>query len=260
MTPQELALAVADVVQDHVRLALAPVQERLAVAEARLAAFTAAEKSLGELRDRVVVVETKSAMPPPSPIHDSGAVDLSPVLERVSAMEALVKAQGDLRDRVLVMETKSAEPHQPDKAVDLAPVEQRLSRLELQYEMKASELSPISSAVSDLTKDIGALRERLAVVEVRPSVPGPQGEPGPPGRDGIDGKDGLAGLSFEGVYQDGQSYEKGQIATWGGSCWHCNTTTTTKPGESKDWTLMVKRGRDGRDGKDAPELAVVKVN
>ena len=243
-----------------VRAALAPVLERVAELAQQTRDMRARIDELTSLRDRVVTVETKSAMPAPSPIHDSGAIDLSPVLERVSAMEALVKVQGDLRDRVLVMETKAAEPHQPDTVVDLAPVEQRLSRLELQYEMKASELSPISSAVSDLTKDIGALRERLAVVEVRPSVPGPQGEPGPPGRDGIDGKDGLAGLSFEGVYQDGQSYEKGQIATWGGSCWHCNTTTTTKPGESKDWTLMVKRGRDGRDGKDAPELAVVKVN
>ena len=42
-----------------------------------------------------------------------------------------------------------------------------------------------------------------------------------------------------------------QLVTWAGSAWHCNETTTTKPGDgAKAWTLMVKRGRDGKDGKD----------
>ena len=53
------------------------------------------------------------------------------------------------------------------------------------------------------------------------------------------------------------------MATWGGSTFHCNETTTSKPGESKAWTLMVKRGRDGKDGRDlspaATALPVVTV-
>lgn len=60
-------------------------------------------------------------------------------------------------------------------------------------------------------------------------------------------------LSYEGVYQSGRTYSKGSVVTWGGSCWHCNKETDTKPGDSEDretWTLMVKRGRDGKDLRD----------
>ena len=99
------------------------------------------------------------------------------------------------------------------------------------------------------TKALGALGERLAVVESRPPVPGPPGDPGLPGKDGQDGAPGTPGLAYLGVYQDGKAYDVGQLVTWAGSTWHCNEHTTTKPGEgSKAWTLMVKRGRDGKDG------------
>ena len=94
--------------------------------------------------------------------------------------------------------------------------------------------------------DVGALRERLAVLETRPLLPGPPGDPGPAGKDGLDGK---AGLTYQGVYQDGKAYDVGDVTTWAGSTWHCNEPTETKPGDgSKAWTLMVKRGRDGKDG------------
>ena len=63
----------------------------------------------------------------------------------------------------------------------------------------------------------------------------------------------------KGVYVDGQIYVRGDMATFGGSQWHCDAETTAKPGESKDWTLVVKRGRDGAPGRDAPgALPVVK--
>jgi hypothetical protein len=250
--------AFANMIVMKFQAALAPVLERLAAAEALL-------KAQGDLRDRVLVVETKAATPSqPSP-------ELGLFEKRLTAMEttqAIPTAAeimlADVKSRLTALETRTA-PELPavleQKTVDLSPVEQRVSRLELQYEMKAGELTPLSTAVADLTKDLGAIRERLAVVEVRPSVPGPAGEPGPPGKDGVDGKDGLAGLSFEGVYQEGQSYEKGHLVTWAGSSWHCNAPTTTKPGDgSKDWTLMVKRGRDGRDGQSAPSaLPVISV-
>lgn len=236
---------------------LGPLQERLAAAEARLS-------EVRELRDRVVTVEAKATMPSsPDPslsdlrervqvIESKAApvVDLSPALERVA----------EVRDRLLVLETKAAAPTTPptEKAVDLGPVEQRVSRLELQLEMKAAEVQPMLSTLADLTKDVSAIRERVAVVEVRPPVPGPPGEPGPPGTNGTDGR---PGLSFQGVWQEGKSYDLGQLVTWAGSSWHCNELTNTKPGEgSKAWTLMVKRGRDGRDGKDAESaLPVISV-
>jgi len=129
----------------------------------------------------------------------------------------------------------------------LAPIQERLATAETQLQFKSAESQACVTIVTDLTKENAALRERIAVLEARPLIPGPPGDPGPPG---ADGKDGTPGLTYQGVYQDGKSYDVGDVATWAGSTWHCHTPTTTKPGEgSKDWQLMVKRGRDGKDAK-----------
>ena len=121
------------------------------------------------------------------------------------------------------------------------------------------------------TKDIGALRERIAVVEMRPPIPGPPGPPGKDGRDGLDVKDlrltydvhtraldlhdtahdahaatTLDGVpAYRGVWQT-KDYAPGDLVTHSGSTWHCNVATLAQPGESPDWTLMVKRGKDAR--------------
>ena len=59
-----------------------------------------------------------------------------------------------------------------------------------------------------------------------------------------------AAQALKGVFKDGQSYERGDTVTWGGSLWHCDVpATTSKPdGAEKHWTLAAKKGRDGRDG------------
>lgn len=247
MTETELAAvisAIAPVVRECITKAVADLTPRLAAVEARI-------DVLGDLRDRVVTVETKAAMPsPPLPM----VPDLAPVLERVAATEARVLVLGDLRDRVVAVETKAAQPPAPptEKVIDLSPVFERLATAELR--LKTVEATPLPSVVAELQKDIGAMRERIAVVEVRPPLPGPPGEPGAPGKDGKDGEPGAPGLAYEGVYQDGKSYTLGTIVTWAGSSWHCNEPTDTKPGDgSKAWTLMVKRGRDGKDGAQGAE-------
>lgn len=54
-------------------------------------------------------------------------------------------------------------------------------------------------------------------------------------------------IEYLGVWQKGTQYERGNFATHDGSVWHCNAATTaSRPGSSKDWTLAVKRGRDGK--------------
>ena len=123
-----------------------------------------------------------------------------------------------------------------------------------------------------LLPDVGTLRERLAVVEARPPVPGP---PGPAGADGFgcdelvatqDGDDdrvitlayrrgemtkalGVVRLStprFCGVWERDRAYLPGDQVTHKGGLWHCHTPTRMTPGDGTDgWQLQVKRG-DGR--------------
>jgi collagen type III alpha len=53
-----------------------------------------------------------------------------------------------------------------------------------------------------------------------------------------------------GVFRDGEKYGKGDGVTWGGSFFIAKKDEPTgKPGESDDWRLAVKRGRDGKDVK-----------
>lgn len=161
-----------------------------------------------------------------------------------------------------------------DKA--LAPLDQRVKALE---ERLAASVS-VTGAVIDregnlvLTRSDGTTQTLGAVV----------------GKDGLDGKDGERGepgfslenfeivqnedgrtveLKFEGgdtsytrelelpvviyrgVFKEGEAYAIGDMVTWGGSVWHCNSAEAGKPGEdSAGWVLAVKKGRDGRDGKD----------
>lgn len=55
-------------------------------------------------------------------------------------------------------------------------------------------------------------------------------------------------LAYRGVWTEGEQYERGSIVTHGGSAWHADAKTSLKP-PSPDWTLMVKKGRDGRDAQ-----------
>lgn len=96
---------------------------------------------------------------------------------------------------------------------------------------------------------------------------------GEPGRDGVDGItptfldaefvgrslqltfDGgktcgfrMATPEYCGVFKEGHPYEVGDMVTWAGSLWHCNKDTISKP-DSEDWTLAVKRGRDGKSAR-----------
>lgn len=90
---------------------------------------------------------------------------------------------------------------------------------------------------------------------------GPQGIKGDPGRDGRDGIITTKMAAYRGVWKEGEEYTLGDFVTLGGSLWHCNfhaygdendpnPGTKAKPGTGEDWTLAVKRGRDGKDGKE----------
>lgn len=282
MQPDEFA----DMVVLAVKAALAPVQAELAALREKVAIVDVHGGALSTLRDRVVTVETKAVQPVPP---DTAFYELRDelrdrllVLETkmaVPAIEAPVTPTAadtdDLRDRIVTLETRAAGPSLADMAI--VDLRERLTSLERRVTDDAT------------TKEIGAIRERIAVMEVRAQMPGP------PGQDGANGKDGADGLGFEdlavalddertmavkfargdqskvfhvkllhpiwrGVWTEGKSYDVADRVTWGGSEWHCNEATTSKPGESKAWTLCVKKGRDGKDGRDGRDLVpVVKV-
>lgn len=91
---------------------------------------------------------------------------------------------------------------------------------------------------------------------------GSQGEQGLPGlagkdgRDGIDGKDG-AGPSrgrHRGPWKHDERYHVDDMVSLGGSGWVAIVEDPKgRPGDSKDWQLFVRKGRDGKDGDRGPQ-------
>lgn len=92
-------------------------------------------------------------------------------------------------------------------------------------------------------------------------VPGPKGDPGERGKDGIATREEIVEIveqrvadinvrtfadTYQGVYEPNRTYTRGLLTTWGGSLWLSKADTKTKPGESPDWQLIVKKGADGR--------------
>lgn len=223
-------------------------------------------KELGALTTRLVAAETRMAT-------------LGDLRDRVVAVETKAASDitADLRERMGMVETRAAQPHPLEPA--LADVRERLAALERR--------------VSDdvLSKDLAAVRERVAVLEVKAPVPGPPGADGKNGADGQDGlgfddltadfdgdrtlalkfsRDGRAKvfhmelpfLRYQGVFQHGKSYTVGDVVTFGNQSWHCHEATITPPGDgAKAWQLMVRKGRDGKDGKDGspPAAPIVRV-
>jgi hypothetical protein len=132
--------------------------------------------------------------------------------------------------------------------------------LETRLAVAEARLASLEGRVQDdaLTKELGGLRERVAVIEVRPVLPGPPGDPGPPGRDGADGK---AGLTFCGIFNSERTYDHGDIVKWGGSTYHClKSTTGVKPDAVAPHSTAPDGSMEfrGVNGKDFWELFVSK--
>jgi len=233
---------------------LSPVLERLAAVDARM-------EPLDGLRDRVIALETRDRVI----TFDSKAVpDMTLVEARIAPLQE--------RQKSIEEELAHARP-------SIAAVQS--GRL-----------------LETIAKDLGPIKDRLAAVELKGLIQGPPGPAGKDGKDGRDGRDGADGMTlddltveqerertavFRGksgggqvrelgrmsfpfqIYRDvwraGNTYERGDCVTRDGSQWHCNVpSTTATPGDgSKDWTLVVKKGRDGRDLRDALPPATLPV-
>lgn len=56
----------------------------------------------------------------------------------------------------------------------------------------------------------------------------------------------IESLLYKEVWDEATEYQRGDCVTQDGSMWVALRATKTRPGESKDWRLAVKRGRNGR--------------
>jgi len=56
-------------------------------------------------------------------------------------------------------------------------------------------------------------------------------------------------IQYRGIWESGVEYQRGNLVTHNGSMFFCWHDTRAKPGESEDFQLCVKRGRDGKDAR-----------
>ncbi len=52
---------------------------------------------------------------------------------------------------------------------------------------------------------------------------------------------------YRGLWKQGETYQRGDMVTWAGGVWHCNADDCQSKPDAGEYTLAVKRGRDGRD-------------
>lgn len=163
-------------------------------------------------------------------------------------------------------------PSNPDPAAADALADVIETVLRMALAPVVTRVRALETAAADLT----ARYDVAAVLGDREPVPGPPGPAGPAGKDGADGLgfddyriefDGertithtwqrgdrietraitVPAMIYRGVYAPGKAYGRGDCVTWGGSLWHCNVDTVTRPGDGDPaWTLAVKRGRDAK--------------
>lgn len=253
----------SDVIAMAVNDAVGPLKAKLDVAEAKVADLIALQETVTQLRERVVVAETKAAL-----LQPAAPVDVSPIVERLTALEAKAATVTDtsaLAHRLEAVE--GLERKTADVSVeDIAALRDRLVALETKAAVLESRVAePVALVertdrqVAELSKDLGLVRERIAVAEVRQLVPGPAGRDGKDGKDGQDGvgwddlsvshdgertfaiqmvkgdrvKDAGAfkvpSMIYRGVFREGTTYEPGDTVTYGGSMFHCRKTTVVRP-------------------------------
>jgi hypothetical protein len=139
---------------------------------------------------------------------------------------------------------------------------------------QAAALDVRVCAFDGTAADVGALRERVAVLETRAPVPGP---PGPAGRDGVDGigYDALTVeqtdadtltvcavrgadvrvvgsvafpvLTFAGDYEHGRAYRPGAVVRHRSALWHCKAATAIAPDAAPIDGTGRPAGPQGRD-------------
>lgn len=267
-----LSTMIADIVSEEVGKAVKPLQDKIAELEVRPAGVPMDDvKGVVEIMisDAIVtkfvsqdtvekLIEAEIAKLPAPEV-----VDLEPLSVRVEALEAV-----EMPD---VLKGDPGEDGSSITPEDVAP-------MIAEEVAKAVAALPAPKDGKDAANIVEALKhegELVLTLEdgrlIRTGIR--DGKDGAPGQNGFSlddfdmekGEDGRTFvLKFErgevrheyeltfpfpvyrSVFKDGTTYVPGDIVTWGGNAWHCDKETTGKP-DCGDWTLMVKKGRDGRD-------------
>jgi hypothetical protein len=153
----------------------------------------------------------------------------------------------------------------------VATVTAKLEELQTEKRAMRDEIAQLRAAVELQQRAAPVVTEGPAGKDGEPGPkgdPGPQGEPGPKGEAGERGTDGIAtheelrslldegfrdlqARTFldlhRGVFQQGETYRRGDVSVVDGSTWMAAEDTTVRPGIGAEWKLVAKKGRDGRD-------------
>lgn len=134
--------------------------------------------------------------------------------------------------------------------MNAAEMGQKIAALMKQRDAEhAAAVTQLRELIIQLSAKVDALPAPRDGRDGLPGLPGPPGEKGESGKDGRDGADGTS-VTYQGIYDETQMYERGALVTYSGSLWHADEITNEKPGAGKGWTLAVKKGRDGKDARE----------
>lgn len=269
-----LAKGLVPVMDDMIAEATAPLLARIADLEARaqpLAESDLEARIANGVRAAVVSLP-KAEDGAPGRDADEAAVVAQVVARLEPTLADLVAARSvgaEEIERLVVAEVSKIPP--PADGQSVAP-----------ETVAAMVDAAVGKAVKDPVGLAGAFQDHEGCLIVTLSngeacnvgrVAGKDGQDGAPGRDGIgpsdfdtEVRDGgrtvllkftygdvtevheldLGGLHDAGVYTEDAEFKTGAFVTFGGQAYIAQRATKAKPGESEDWRLAVKKGRDGR--------------
>jgi hypothetical protein len=262
-----LAAATAAVVKEHLTAATAPLIARIETLERDLATERARDRVAPEAVARQIA-EAVSAIPQPKPVQvDSDAL----------AKIAADAARAALDEAVAALPPpKDGEDGKSVGVEDIRPVVAELVSQAVSAIPVPKDGVGAAGAIIDrdgnliLTLTDGTTRG-LGRVVGKDGENGKDGDKGEPGfsLEDFDSevKDGgrtlvlsftagdikhtvehqLDTMIYRQVFKDGETYRPGDTVSFGGGVWHCDAETTARPGDdAKDWTLAVRRGREGK--------------
>lgn len=275
---QALIQALGQVVVDELKVAIAPLVDRV----------TQLEKALGDL----------SVVPKENPLGEARSDENQPGIDMeclrqyvAGALEAYDQSRPPVRDGQDGKDGERGRDGVDGTSVCLDDI--RACLADLVHEAVGSlpvPVHPVSWLVDraghlHVTHSDGTVHDVGQVVgrDGKDGKDGAAGEPGPPGKDGIDGL-GLEQVEYDGertfhlknekidrsfvlpfpldrgLWKAGRMYERGDVVSSDGSAYHAMEQTDREPGTiGSGWRLMVKQGRRGRDGKDGKDAAIPKT-